>query len=311
VESKPFGPRVPPADAPISNDGPGYPDRVTLTSTTPLRQLVVWHNGERLDHPDHAVVPITDHGFVVGDGVFEALKATPHGAFAVQRHLDRLARSAAAMGLPAPDPALVREGIACALAGWSEPEAKVRVTYTAGEGPLGSGAAYGPPTLVVAVEPREPTPPTTAIVTAPWSRNENGALTGVKSTSYAENVRGLAYAVSADASEAIFLNTAGYVCEGTGTNIFFVFGDEVVTPPLSSGALAGITRELLVEWTDVVERNVTTEQAATADEVFLTSSLRDVQGVHRWDDRELAGPRPVTGRLAALFLDRSTNLLDP
>ena len=295
----------------MTNAGPGYPDRVTLTSPSPVRQLAVWRDGERLDSPGQAVISVTDHGLVVGDGVFEALKATPEGAFAVQRHLNRLSRSAAAMGLPAPDHDLVRQGIATVLNDCSTPDAKVRVTYTGGEGPLGSGAAYGPPTLIVAVEPREPTPPTTAVVTAPWRRNENGALTGVKSTSYAENVRGLAYAVSRDASEAIFRNTAGDVCEGTGTNIFFVFGDEVVTPPLSSGALAGITRELLLEWTDVVERNVSPEEAATADEVFLTSSLRDVQGVHRWDDRDLAGPRPVTERLAALFLDRSRNLLDP
>src|SRR5215213_2339046 len=209
---------------------PGYPDRVTLTSPTSVRQIAVWRNGERLDRPDQAVVPATDHGLVVGDGVFEALKATPAGAFAVQRHLNRLSRSAAAMGLPAPDHRLVREGIAAALDGWPLPSAKVRVTYTGGEGPLGSGAPFGPPTLIVAVEPRDRTPLTTAVVTAPWRRNENGALTGVKSTSYAENVRGLAYAASCGASEAIFLNTAGQVCEGTGTNIFFVFGDEVVTP---------------------------------------------------------------------------------
>ena len=93
----------------------------------------------RFERPDQAVVPATDHGLVVGDGVFEALKATPAGAFAVQRHLDRLSRSAAAMGLPAPDHGLVREGIAAALDGWPLPEAKVRITYTGGEGPLGSG----------------------------------------------------------------------------------------------------------------------------------------------------------------------------
>ena len=74
----------------------------------------------------------------------------------------------------------------------------------------------------------------TSIVTAPWTRNEHGALAGVKSTSYAENVRGLGYAANHDASEAIFLNTAGHVCEGTGTNIFVVFGDTVITPPLTS-----------------------------------------------------------------------------
>jgi branched-chain amino acid aminotransferase len=217
----------------------------------------VWSNGRRFERPEEATVPVTDHGLVAGDGVFEALKVTPAGAFAVQRHLDRMSRSAAAMGLPTPDHGLIREGIAVALEGWSLPEAKVRITFTGGEGPLGSAAPYGPPTLIVAVEPRDSAPATTAVVTAPWRRNENGALTGVKSTSYAENVRGLAYAASCGAGEAIFLNTAGNVCEGTGTNIFFVFGDQIVTPPLGAGPLAGITRELLLEWREIVERNVT------------------------------------------------------
>ena len=246
---------------------------------------------------------------MVGDGVFEALKATPAGAFAIRRHLERLSRSAAAMGLPAPDHGLVREGIAAALDGWSLPGAKVRITFTGGEGPLGSGPAYGPPTLVVAVEPRDPYPATTAVVTAPWRRNENGALAGVKSTSYAENVRGLAYATSRGASEAIFLNIAGNVCEGTGTNIFFLFGDEIVTPPLSAGPLAGITRELLLEWQrSTTERDP--ELSAPRDEV-LTSSLRDVQGVARWDDRSLPASRPVTEQLAAQFRQRSIDQLDP
>ncbi len=288
-----------------------YPDRVTLTSPSQVRQLAVWSNGRRFERPEEAAVPVTDHGLVVGDGAFEALKATPAGAFAVRRHLNRLSRSAAAMGLPAPDHGLIREGIAAALDGWPLPQAKVRVTYTAGEGPLGSGAAYGPPNLIVAVEPRVPAPATTAVVTAPWRRNENGALTGVKSTSYAENVRGLAYATSCGAGEAIFLNTAGQVCEGTGTNVFFVFGDQIVTPPLSAGPLAGITRELLLEWRQIVERNVSPEDAAGADEVFLTSSLRDVQGVERWDDRILPARRRVTEELALMFLARSSTDLDP
>jgi branched-chain amino acid aminotransferase len=284
---------------------------VTLTSPSPVRQLAVWSNGRRFEQADEATIPVTDHGLVVGDGVFEALKATPAGAFAVQRHLDRLSRSAAAMGLPVPDHGLVREGIAAALDGWPLPEAKVRITYTGGEGPLGSGAPYGPPNLIVAVEPRDPTPATTAVVTAPWRRNENGALTGVKSTSYAENVRGLAYAASFGASEAIFLNTAGQVCEGTGTNIFFVFGDQIVTPPLSAGPLAGITRELLTEWHEIDQRNVTPNDAAAAEEVFLTSSLRDIQGIERWDDRILPTARPVTEKLALLFRERSGTDLDP
>lgn len=284
---------------------------MTLTPPAPVRQLVVWSNGRRVDHPERALLTATDHGLVVGDGVFEALKVTPAGVFAVQRHLDRLSRSAAAMGLPTPDQDLVREGIAAVLADWPSGDGKVRITYTGGEGPLGSGAAYGPPTLIVAVEGREPATATTAVATVPWRRNEHGALTGVKSTSYAENVRGLAYAVARGASEAVFRNTAGDICEGTGTNIFLVFGEEVVTPPLSAGPLAGITREVLLEWTPVTERNVAPDEAVTADEVFITSSLRDVQGIDRWDDRTWVGPRPVTERTAALFAQRSAEQIDP
>jgi branched-chain amino acid aminotransferase len=284
---------------------------VTLTSLTSVRALAVWCNGRLLADPLAATVPVTDHGLVVGDGVFEALKVTPAGPFAVQRHLNRLSRSAAALNLPAPDHGLIREGIAAVLDRWPEPDGKIRITYTGGEGPLGSQAPFGPTTLIVAVEPLDPRAATAVIVTAPWRRNERGALTGVKSTSYAENVRGLAYATSRDAGEAIFLNTAGDLCEGTATNLFCVFDGSVVTPPLSAGPLAGITREVLLEWCDITESRITPDEAAVADEVFLSSSLRDVQGVRRWDDRELPAARPVTDRIAAIFAERSARQLDP
>ena len=80
------------------------------------------------------------------------------------------------------------------------------------------------------------------------------------------------------------------VCEGTGSNIFCVFGEQVLTPPLDAGPLAGITRELLLEWCSIVERDLTPAEAAAADEVFITSSLRDVQAVSRWDDSDLRPP---------------------
>ncbi len=190
-------------------------------------------------------------------------------------------------------------------------DGKLRITYTGGAGPLGSPAAYGPPTLVVAAEASPHPPATTVVVTAPWSRNEHGALAGVKSISYAENVRALAWAAEQGAAEAIFLNTAGNVCEGTGTNIFCVFGDIVVTPPLSSGPLAGITRELLLEWCEIIERDLTLTEALAADEVFITSSLRDVQGVDRWGDTVFNPERPGTERISRIFTERAGADLDP
>jgi branched-chain amino acid aminotransferase len=287
---------------------------VQLTGSAPkglTEQLRIWLNGRIYNDPRQATIAGTDHGLLVGDGVFETLKVTERGAFAVRRHLNRLSRSAVALGLPAPDHGQIREAIEAVLIGRDFARGRLRITYTGGRGPLGSEAAYGPPTLIVALASAAPAAPLTSIMTAPWTRNEHGALTGVKSTSYAENVRGLGYAARHQASEAIFLNTAGHVCEGTGTNIFVVFGDTVVTPPLSAGPLAGITRELIMEWTPVAERDLALEEAKQADEVFLTSSMRDIQGVERWDDQVFSSVRRVTQALAANFAARSETDLDP
>jgi branched-chain amino acid aminotransferase len=286
---------------------------VQLTASAPqelTRQLRIWLNGRLYDDPHQAAVAGIDHGLVVGDGVFETLKVTEAGAFAVRRHLARLNRSAAALDLPEPDHGEIREAIDAVLDGRNFPRGKLRITYTGGCGPLGSEAPYGPPTLIIMLAPANVAPQSTSIVTAPWTRNEHGALAGVKSTSYAENVRGLRYSASHEASEAIFLNNARHICEGTGTNIFVIFGDKVITPPLSSGPLAGVTRELIMEWSAVEQRDLTLDEARLADEVFLTSSMRDIQGVERWDDQTFSRAT-VTRAVAAVFAERSEADLDP
>jgi branched-chain amino acid aminotransferase len=151
-----------------------------------------------------------------------------------------------------------------------------------------------------------------AVVTVPWTRNERGALTGLKTTSYGENVVALARAHAQGASEAIFANTKGELCEGTGSNVFVVVGGKVLTPPLASGCLAGITRELVLEWTGAEEAELPYEVLRTADEVFLTGTLRDVQGVSRVDDREIAGaPGSVTAVVAEVFARRAAEDLEP
>jgi branched-chain amino acid aminotransferase len=277
----------------------------------PAHRVKVWVNGVRYDNRSDATISATDHGVVVGNGVFETLKVTDAGPFGVQRHLNRLSRSAAAMGLPAPDHPQIRAAINEVLDDREFSHGRLRITYTGGLGPLNSGAPHGPATLVVAVEPAELPAESTAVVTAPWTRNEHGALSGVKSTSYAENVRALAYATSRGATEAIFLNTEGNVCEGTGTNTFVVIDGTIITPPLSSGPLAGITREVILEWCDVEERDFTLAEAMAADEVFITSSLRDVQAVHLWDETDLGTFHQMTDRIATTFAEQSSADLDP
>ena len=273
----------------------------------------VSHQGGLVD-ADHARVSVLDHGFTVADGVFETLKVADGAAFALRRHLDRLERSAAAMGLPAPD----RAQVVTAVQETVEANAPVlgalgrlRITYTAGDAPLGSDRGETGPTLVVAVSAMKPWPESAAVITVPWPRNERSPLAGVKSTSYAENVLALARAHDHGAGEALMPDTQGRLCEGTGSNVFLVLDGRLITPSLATGCLAGVTRDLVLEWSGAIEFDVPVSALEEAEEVFITSSTRDVQPVHRVDTRSLAAPGPVTTAVREDFLRRAGADVDP
>ncbi|WP_137293555.1 aminotransferase class IV [Nocardioides dongxiaopingii] len=267
-----------------------------------------WIDGHLLDDPDGPAVSVVDHGLTVGDGVFEAVKVVDGRPFALGLHLERLQRSAAGLGLPAVDLALVREGVDAVLSGQDLTLGRIRVTVTGGPAPLGSGRGEHPPTLVVVAAPMDPTSDTTSVVTVPWPRNERGALAGLKTTSYAENVVALAEARRRGATEAIFANLAGHLCEGTGSNVFYVVDGELRTPTLASGCLAGVTRALLLDWYGGVEVDEPIGVAEAADEVFLVSTTRDVQAVTRWGEHELP-VGPLTQDAAAAWSAREPELL--
>jgi branched-chain amino acid aminotransferase len=273
-----------------------------------------WLNGDLMTDPTAGAVAVTDHGFTVGDGVFEAVKTLGGRPFALTRHLARLTRSAAGLGLPAPDLDAVRRGVEAVLSDGSEddPIGRLRITYTAGPHPMGSGRGGGPPTLVVAYSAIDVAPGSTAVVTVPWTRNEHGATAGLKTTSYAENVIALAHAAERGGTEAIFANTAGNLCEGTGSNVFYVVDDELRTPTLAAGCLAGVTRALVIEWCGAREVDEPlTDVRARASEAFLVSTTRDVQAVARWDDRDLPSPGPVTKECAETWIAREAETMDP
>lgn len=273
--------------------------------------MQVWVDDRLLADPTSPAVTVADHGFTVGDGVFEACKVVGGVPFALSRHLHRLARSAAMLGLPDPDLVRVRRGVEAVLGAEPVDRGRLRITYTGGPAPMGSSRGDAAPTLVVALGELAPTPESVAVHVVPWPRNERGALAGVKSTSYAENVVALARATEYGAQEAVFANLAGHLCEGTGSNVGYVVDGEVRTPTLASGCLAGITRELFCEWADVREVDEPLEVAAQADEVFLLSTTRDVQPVHAWDARELPAPGPVTAELQRLWAAREAEHADP
>ncbi|MGV9317242.1 aminotransferase class IV [Streptomyces sp. NPDC003691] len=274
--------------------------------------MKLWVDGGPKDAGE-ARVSVLDHGLTVGDGVFETVKAVAGRPFALTLHLERLTRSARGLGLPDPDLDEIRRACAALLGADPVPLGRLRITYTGGLSPLGSDRGTAGPTLVVALgSAEERRPDSTAAVTVPWVRNERGAVAGLKTTSYAENVVALARAAGQGASEALLANTVGQLCEGTGSNVFVVVDGELLTPPLSSGCLAGITRALAVEWTGAVEADLPFDVLERADEIFLTSSLRDVQAVHRIDDRLLPGaPGPVTAKAMRVFDERAAADPDP
>jgi branched-chain amino acid aminotransferase len=276
----------------------------------------VWINGAVVDSESARVSPF-DHGLLVGDGVFETLGVYGGVPFAWRRHHERLGRSAAGLGLRVPDRAVLRAAADAVLAANGIVEGRLRVTVTGGPSPLGSERGSADPTVIVAAAPARSRPLTEAVVTVPWPRNERGATAGLKTISYAENVRALAEAHRRGAAEAVFANTRGDLCEATGSNVFLMQDGVLVTPPESSGCLLGVTRALVLELCGRLgvacdERTVPLGALAEADEAFLTSSTREVLPISQVDDRPLAtAPGPVGVRLAAAFTALVASDLDP
>jgi branched-chain amino acid aminotransferase len=268
-----------------------------------------WVNGT-LAPLNEGRIALTDHGFTVGDGVFETLKIERGVPYALSRHLRRLRISAKGLALPEPDEDLVRAAVAEVCARQPYDLGVLRITYTSGPGPLGSMRGDEGCTLAVVSMPGKAWPPSTKIHVSRWPRNERSPLTGLKTTSYAENVVALAAAHAVGASEAVMANLAGNLCEGTGSNVFVVLDGAVVTPPLTDGCLAGVTRGLVLDWFDVEERTLPLQVLHGADEVFLTSCTRDVHPVHAVDDRPLT-PGPVTLAIKEQFSQRCQADPDP
>lgn len=280
-----------------------------------MSEIRVWVDGV-LVGADTPAVSAVDHGVTVGDGAFETAKIDDGVPFAVTRHLRRLDRTMAGLGLPPADHDRIREGMAAVLAGEPVEFGRLRFTVTGGRGPLGSDRHDSDLTHIVTAVPHARPEAHGAVVTVPWVRNERAATAGLKTTSYADNVIALAAAKERGAMEALFANTRGELCEATGSNVFVVVDGVARTPPLSSGCLAGITRELVLEWCaheglEVVEEAMPVDVLQRADEVFLTSSIKDVFPVSSVDGRALPAPGPVTAGIVDVWARHAEKGTDP
>ena len=262
-----------------------------------------------------------DHGFTVGNGVFETMISYEGEGypFAFTRHYERLERSAAVMGLSLrPQNELLEASLQVLdVNDLTGSRARLRITVTGGPSPLGSERGNSGETTLVAASPASEWSDMEDVIVVSHSRNENGALVGVKSTSYGENVVALEEARSLGAGEAIFPNTRGELCEGTGSNVFLVSEGVFLTPPLSGGCLAGVTRALVIELCgregiEVREKAVPVTLLERAEEAFLTSTTRGVHAIREVNGKILGRePGQITRRLGRAFRALAETEIDP
>lgn len=237
-----------------------------------------------------ATVPLADDGLYRGDGVFEVIRLYGGRPFALDEHLDRLGRSAAAIDLPVAREPL--EGEIDALLGeFGSEDGQLRLIVTRG----GRRLAF-----------TEPVPAHSETVSlAAVDYNPTIILTGVKSLSYAANMQATRLAASQGADEAILVRPDGIVLEAPTSTVFWAGTDGVLrTPHVDAGILASITRNRLVAALDVEEGEYPLEELVGAQEAFLASTTREVQPVSAVDGRKLpAAPGPHTERALAAFAE--------
>jgi len=267
--------------------------------------------------PSEARVSVYDRGFLYGDSVFETIRTYGGVPFALPEHMARLARSAerVAITMPIP-PTAFGEEVARAVERATNPESYARAMVTRGAGPVGLDPGLAErPLRVVLVEPLQLPPAAhyrdgVAVITVRTERAADAAH-GAKVGNYLGSLLALRAAREAGAHEALVLDSSGRVVEGTTSNVFLVRRSELVTPPEEAGILPGITRARLLDIAaaeGVVVRlePVTPTDLAAAEEVFLSSSIREVLPVVRIDGRPVGGgvPGPTTRALHAAFRRR-------
>lgn len=266
----------------------------------------VWCNGDLLD-TDELPVSAFDRGLTQGLGLFETILAVDAHPVFLEKHLARHAAGCERLGWLAPEieEAAAAIGEVLAANGLIRGCARVRLYQTGGVGAL-NDLQKGERWLSVVTATPAPEPPRSVSVTfSKWPRNERSALTGLKCASYAENLLALADARRQGFDEVYFLNTRGVVCEAATANLFVVKDGKIVTPPLSDGCLAGITRAWVIEEAARIgmsseEGTVTRNDLLEADEVFLTSATRGPVPVSRLDGREYRVPE-IGRRFAKLW----------
>ena len=275
---------------------------------------------------EEATVSVFDHGLLYGDGVFEGIRFYNGRVFRLDDHIDRLYRSARAILLDMP---LDRDAMSLAvletIRANGMTDGYVRLVVTRGEGSLGLSPRSCPqPTVFIiaagiTLYPGEMYENGLKLVTCATRRIAHGALSPmVKSLNYLNNIMAKIEAEQAGAGEGLMLNEQGLVAECTGDNIFIVNDGRIVTPPITAGALAGVTRSVVFELArdagiDIREKDMTRYDIYTADECFLTGTAAEIIPVVELDARKIRDgkPGPVTRHLTGRFRELTSTTGTP
>ncbi|MBE7501945.1 MAG: branched-chain-amino-acid transaminase [Verrucomicrobiales bacterium] len=273
--------------------------------------MKVFVDGQYFDERQ-AKISVFDHGLLYGDGIFEGIRAYNGRVFKLKEHLDRLFWSAKALLLKIPmSHAALTAAVVETCRRNQVRDGYIRLLVTRGVGTLGlnPNRCKKPSIIIIAgtiqLYPRSFYEKGMEIVTVPTARNLHSALNpAIKSLNYLNNILAKIEANIAGVEEAIMLNAEGYVAECTGDNLFILKAGQLLTPPLSAGALYGITRGTVIELAreagiPVSETNLTRYDVFNADECFLTGTGAEIVPVVKVDGRVIGTGRPgaVTRRL--------------
>lgn len=225
-------------------------------------------------------------GLLAGWGVFTTVRVLQGAIFAWERHWARMAKDARLLNVALPfDPAQVEQNLMRLVEANGQPECTMRVAAVRNSGGFWQGAGTGRDTdLIALTADLHHWSDSVRLAIQPNARFAANEFSGAKILSWAQNLRWVERAHNEGFDECVLLNERGCVSECTSANIFAAFGGTVATPPLSDGCLPGITREVLLECRtcagiEVVERSLRPEDLYLADEVFITSTTRDLLSV--------------------------------
>lgn len=277
--------------------------------------MKVYIDGKYYD-PRNAKISVFDHGLLYGDGIFEGIRAYNGRVFRLKEHIDRLFCSAKALLLSIP---MSRAAISRAVVDTCRKskirDGYIRLVVTRGQGTLGLNPnRCGKPSVIIIADKIQLYPPALyqrgmEIITVPTVRNLHSALNpAIKSLNYLNNILAKIEANNAGCEEAVMLNAAGFVSECTGDNLFIVKEGGLMTPPLSAGALYGITRQVVIDLAGqsgipVAEPNLTRYDLFNADECFLTGTGAEIVPVVKIDGRVIGTGKPgvLTAKLVAQY----------